>query len=236
MAGRLRKILQYEKIKPLLYNEELRTAYLGTSITGGELRGKTVLVTGASGGIGTAMCLRFLLEGCRVVAVGRNKKKLNDVLEYIRMKIPSASVDVMEADWLDKGSIENCVEELKKRDNFIDILVNNAGVFTEVDKRRKFRTVTQEQFMAVWETNYMGTVHITELITDEMQRRGISGRIINIASICAEERNFQYTPYGMSKAAIVQYTVQMCEKYENLSIHAIAPGSVATNMGNLKKD
>ena len=59
----LKRRLNYVVVKPLLYNQELADAYSGTSVVDGELKGKTVVVTGATGGIGRAIVKRFLMEG-----------------------------------------------------------------------------------------------------------------------------------------------------------------------------
>lgn len=231
--NRLKKCLTYKAYKPLVYTESLRDAYLGTSICGGKLKGKTVLVTGGTGGIGVAIALRYINEECNVILAGRNAEKLEAVKEYLQIKTKTDRVQCITMDQCSKTSIELVVAQLKETENFIDILVNNAGVYTEVDKQRRFRNVTETEFLNVWKTNYEGTAYLTDLVAKEMQSRKIDGCIVNIASICAEFRSFQYTPYGMSKTAVARMTRKMRELYKPITFVCIEPGSVATSMGDL---
>ena len=225
--------LKYEKLRQMVYNEELRAAYLCSSVTGGELKGRNVLVTGGNGGIGSAIAMRFLCEGCNVTITGRSEEKLKNTVEYIKSKIRDAPVDYILADQASEESIYNCMNELDKRGLRMDILVNNAGICSDVDRARRFRTVNQDEFYTVWNTNYNGTVKITNAIAKRMVDSDIDGAIINIASICAYFRKFQYTPYGMSKAAVIAFSDELRKFYPSLNISTIAPGSVATTMGDI---
>lgn len=234
MISKVRKKLTYKAYRKLIYSEELRDAYLDSSICGNRLNGKTVLITGATGGIGTAIALRYIREECNVVLAGRNKEKLEESREYLRKKTGSERIRCIVINQCDKESIDLAIDELRKTEGFIDILVNNAGVYTDVDKQRRFRNVTEEEFMAVWKTNFEGTAYLTRLVADEMKKRAKEGCVVNIASICAEFRNYQYTPYGISKSAIVAITKEMRKVYDTITFVCIEPGSVATNMGNLK--
>ena len=234
MLQKIRKKLEKNTIKPLIYSEGLRDAYLGISVTGGTLQGKSVLITGATGGIGVALALRFSYEGCNVILAGRSNIKLKDTLTYINKKKADATIEVQSLNLMDFNSIDESIKRLKSRDNFIDILINNAGVYTDVDKKRIFRSVSKEQFENVWKTNYTGTIYLTKLVAEEFNRRDINGTIIQISSICTRFRNYQYTPYGMSKTAMMQYSRDLKAKNRKLNIQIIEPGSVATGMGNLK--
>jgi len=77
----LKRRLNYVVVKPLLYHQEVAEAYSGISVVDGKLKGKTIVVTGATGGIGRAIVKRFLLEGCQVVIIGRDIEKLNHLKE-----------------------------------------------------------------------------------------------------------------------------------------------------------
>jgi 3-oxoacyl-[acyl-carrier protein] reductase len=179
------------------------------------------------------MALRFLAEECSVIICGRNTEKLENAVEYLRTKVAGAKVEYLQMDQLDNESIGRAVALLQKRSSFVDILINNAGICTDIDKKKRFRNVTKEQFETVWKTNYEGAVQLTELIAGEMKKRGIQGNIVNIASICAEFRSFRYMPYGMSKAAIIEYSKILNERYENIVVNVIETGLVATIMNNL---
>lgn len=230
---KFKNILKYEQLEPLKYSEYLSDSYLTSSVVGGRLAGKRVLITGGSGGIGKVLALRFMSERSVVTISGRNQEKLETTIDYLRKKNPQAKIDYILIDQSSQQSIDSVADYLKSINIIPDILVNNAGVYTDVDKKRIFRKVTQSEFNNVWNINFKGTVQLTERIASEMVEQKISGNIINIASICAESRNFQYTPYGMSKAAIIEYTRLICKKYPLLTANVVEPGSVATVMGGL---
>lgn len=228
MFDNIRNKYRYKSYIPLVYDKKLKAAYTTPAIMGGT-QDKCVLITGATGGIGIALCSRFLAEGCEVILAGRNIEKLKKAEEILRDAYPKGIMRCIVLDLEDPNSITNV-------DNCnVDILINNAGVFTEVDTKRRFRSVQREQYHTIWKTNFEGTYAVSKCVIQSMLRRKCAGHIINIASICAFDKKYQYTPYGMSKAAIVKMTQQLsqCYKKDNLCICGIAPGSVATGMGNL---
>ncbi len=230
IISKLKNKVKYIKILPFVYSEEVREAYLGSSVVGGSLIGRNILVTGGSGGIGTVLALRFLYEGCNVCISGRNEKKLKNTYKYVLRRCPNANIRYIVIDQLNKESIKEGIETLYAQGFYIDILINNSGVLTEIDKKRMFRHVTGDEFLSVWNTNFKGTVLISELVSNKMCELKMKGRIITISSICAEFKNFQYTPYGMSKAAIEKYMQLINVKYKNITTKIIQPGTVATQM------
>lgn len=134
MFAEIRARFRYKKILPLIYDEGLRDAYTGVSVAGGQLAGKTVLVTGGTGGIGKALAIRFMAEGCHVIISGRDEKRLLDTISYLRTKVMDGDVRYITMDQSDEGSIRSAVDGLKKLEAYIDILINNAGIYTEADR------------------------------------------------------------------------------------------------------
>lgn len=233
MIKKIRNFFGYVEVSPLIYTEQLRDAYLTKSVVGSHLKGKKVMITGGTGGIGTALILRFLGEGCHVMCCARNKNKLQATISYINKKFPFAEIESILMDLESEESIRAAVESLG--DQTLDILINNAGVFTDIDIKRKFLGVTRKEFINVWNVNYKGTVFLSNIIAEKMSKNG-AGSIVNISSICANSNKTQYTPYGMSKAAIKEFTRLLADKYRTLQVNAILPGAVATSMGNLGID
>lgn len=230
----IKKSMSAREIKPLYYTNELREAYLGTSVSGGTLFGKTVMVTGATGGIGAAISLRFLFEGCHVIISGRNQNRLNDLKDILLGFRPNSSVDTLMMDLQYVKSVDSAINEIEQKGIAINILVNNAGVFTDVDKSRRFRTVRSDEFNEVWNTNFEGMVILTEKLLPLMCCETGGKTVINIFSICANYKSFQYTPYGISKSAILKWTELMQINHPDIKFTTVQPGSVATMMGNLK--
>lgn len=221
------------KYMPLVYSEDLRSAYTEASVVGNRLVGKNVLVTGGTSGIGLAIAMRFLAEKSNVIISGRNEKRLQAAMTYLKERFPTGNIQTIVLDLCNEESILAVVKQLSQQETFIDILVNNAGICTEESRKRRFRSVSEKEFKNVWNTNFEGTALLTNEIANEMSERDIKGNVINIASICAEFRSFQHTPYGISKSALVSYSKILSEKYDDITINVVEPGSVATPMGNL---
>ena len=233
MLNKIRKKLSYTTISPLFYTEQLSQAYLTPSVAGGTLKGKTAFITGATGGIGAAVCLRMAAEGCKLIISGRNEKKLIEIKESICRRYPSVDIKCEVMDQKDKTNINDCIFNLKEG-SFPDIFINVAGIYTEVDKKRRFRNVSKKEFQNVWDTNYVGIVEFTKQAAQEMVIHNPKGCIINISSICSIFHRYQYTPYGISKSALTQFGLELKKDYPTLNIKTVLPGSVATIMGNLK--
>lgn len=233
MLDKIKKELSYTAVSPLFYTEQLSEAYLTPSVAGGTLQGKTAFITGATGGIGTAVSFRMAAEGCKLIISGRNEEKLSQTKENISKRFPSVVITCVVMDQKDKTSIYDSVNILKK-EHFPEIFINVAGIFTEVDKKRKFRNVSKEEFQNVWDTNYVGISEFTKQVAKEMVNRNSKGSIVNISSICSVFPRFQYTPYGISKSALTQFGLELKKEYPTLNIKTVLPGSVATIMGNLK--
>ena len=232
ILDKLRSKLRYVHLTPLKYTDEVRMAYFGGSVTGGNLRNKTVIITGGNGGIGKALCLRFAKEGCKVIFTARSEDKINKMKAYFTTILPDADVEGMLLDITDLGSIKKFVEMVRVFN--IDILINNAGVFTDIDRKHLFRSVSVYDFNNTWECNFVGMKVLTEEIATLMDNTNGEGSIINISSICALFNSFRYSPYGISKSAVNYFTHETRKKFPKLNVHAIAPGSVATGMGHLK--
>lgn len=231
IINKIKKALTYSDIRPVVYDEELLQAYSTTSVTGGTIKGKTALVTGATSGIGYATAQRLLNEGCNVIITGRNEDKLKSSVDSFRHS-DNASVSYILIDQLNPESVEKGVRTAFNYGR-IDLWVNCAGIFKKKDRDRIFRGLDSETFFEVVNTNLKSTVLATRLVAEEMIKRGINGKIVNVASICGLTNHFGYTPYGISKTATIEYTRLLADEYGGkVTIVGIAPGSVATRMGD----
>lgn len=229
ILNRIRRKFVYTELTPLYYTEALKNSYCGTSVTGSQLQGKLAVVTGAYGGIGQAIVKRLVDEGCKVVLLGRNESKLKECVSILGVE----KADYVVIDLSSYQSVAQVAESLIKNYS-IDILVNCAGVLTDVDKGRRFRGVTKEQYLNVLNVNLKSTMLLSMLVAEQMFERAVDSSIINIASICGLFDSFGHTPYGISKSGLIEFTNLLQKKYEdsNILVSGIAPGSVATVMGN----
>lgn len=231
LLSKIKSKFSYNISHPLVYDEGLRKAYSTSSVCGGLLKGKNVVVTGATSGIGFSIAQRFLDEGCNVIITGRNSKKLNEAVSLLRVADKSDLKSVI-IDQLDIESVLNSINQIFENSN-IDIWINCAGVFKDFDRKRVFRGVDRDSYFEVVNTNLKSNIVMIDNVANAMITKGINGKIINIASICGFTNHFGYTPYGISKNGLIEFTRQKSQQFnDNVSIIAVAPGSVATRMGS----
>ncbi|MBO4845827.1 MAG: SDR family oxidoreductase [Lachnospiraceae bacterium] len=221
------------KYKHLIYSEELKHSYEGLSVTGGMLKNKVVVIVGATGDIGKAITKRFLLEGCKIIILARSEDKAKSLMKKANEQFPDGVIAYHIVDFEDADSIKTVSEKLSEYE--FDYYINCVGIFNSYDRNRIFRSISEEQFTKSWIINYENLMLMTEIVAKQMRERfNENQRIINIGSICATERPYQSTPYGMSKSAVHHMTRYLNNKYSELSILCIEPGSVATVMGDRK--
>lgn len=184
---------------------------------------KTILVTGATRGIGLATTKRLLARGCRVLALGRDFSRFDHEVDA-----EAAHVERIEFDLRRVGAIE----ALTRHWPAIDALINNAAMLTAqpfesyaVTDRRDLIAVNLEA------PAELARVLLPRMIAREPDAEGVRGRIVNIASVAA----FGGHPdlwYGASKGALVNLTKSLATRYgpEGVLVNAVAPGPTKTDM------
>lgn len=189
--------------------------------------GKTVMITGASGGIGYATMQAFASEGADIIACGSvaksdTIKKWETIETNFGVKVHSFFFD-LSSDVAVKEGLENILA-LKKN---IDILVNNAGVAAG-----GFLAMTGIQSIKdVFQINYFAQVLITQLISKQMMRLK-KGVIVNVGSVLGMDAAAGGSAYGASKAALIHFTKCVSKELASfgIRINAVAPNLINTNM------
>lgn len=220
------------KLRPLPYTELLKDCYSTGSVVGGSLKKKTILITGASSGIGLAMARRFLVEGCHVIISGRTESKLLAAISYLKQK-ECYNVTYSLMDQLKDSDLYATSQDIFKRYK-VNVLVNNAGVLKKSDREGRFRSVEGEDYWPGLNTNLKSSLLLSQSFVDYCKEAEIKGHILNTSSICGLFESMGITPYGISKAGVIEMTKQFALANKGIvTCNSIAPGSVATVMGDL---
>lgn len=194
-----------------------------------DISGKTVIVTGASYGIGLTMAETFAGAGARVVASARSKDKLEDLVSALQAK--GATAIGVVCDVADPASVKAMVDEAVNRFGRVDILVNNAGVSAEAGFMPE--RVPNDLFAQTVQVNLMGTWYCCREVAQHMLADGKGGSIINIASIMglSGQQNGPVA-YQASKAAVINLTRNLAASWADrgVRVNAIAPGWFPSEM------
>lgn len=198
----------------------------------GLLDGKTVLITGASKGIGKAIAMKFASEGANIALtniVGDEQfAEVCDECEKLGAKVKPYISNV--ADYSDSQRV---AEEVNNDFGSIDVLVNNAGITRDT----LLMIMTEEQWDQVLEINLKGVFNLTKAVIKPMmkQRRG---SIINMSSVVGVSGNAGQSNYSASKAGMIGFTKSVARELgaRNIRCNAIAPGFILTEMTDKLKD
>ena len=162
-----------------------------------DLKGKIVLVTGASSGIGAACAEAFASAGCRLLLTARRRQRLESTAAELRDRC-GAEVVVGAVDVRDRQTFEAWVASLPEPWRAIDILVNNAGLARGLEPLHDGELADWEEMI---DTNIKGLLHVTRAILPGMVERG-AGHIINIGSIAGHESYRGGNVYCATKHAV----------------------------------
>ena len=189
------------------------------------LRKKTVLITGASKGIGEAIAHAFAVEGARIALAARSVP----ALERVATAIHNAGGEALACptDLTNAAEVQALVDNVIARFGSIHVLVNNAGGV--VDGFPKFENLSDEEWFKTFDVNLFSTVRLTRAVLPHMRQQKW-GRIINIASELALQPDGDMPHYAAAKAAILNLTKNISKEYalDGILINAVSPGMIAT--------
>ena len=194
----------------------------------GRLRGKTVLITGSSRGLGLAMAEEFARRGARIVLTARDRDELESARALLVRRCVIGGPDevlVVPADLRDPEQAQRLVERVSQAWGQIDILVNNAGIITVGPVENQ----SVQDFRDVMDTNFFAGLHCTLAVLPQMlARRG--GTIVNIASIGGKVAVPHLLAYTASKFAAVGFSQGLYAELRGKGVHVltVCPGLMRT--------
>ncbi|KAK0595203.1 hypothetical protein LWI29_004471 [Acer saccharum] len=200
-----------------------------------DLKGKVVMVTGASSGLGQEVCLELAKAGCRIIAAARRVDRLNSLCEEINSSciashddeaIKSARAVAVELDVsADGATIESSIQKAWQAFGRIDALLNNAGFRGGV---KSALDLSEEEWNRVMKTNLTGAWLVSKYVCVRMRNANISGSVINISSVAGAHRGLLpgMVAYASSKAALNTITEVMALEFgeHKIRVNSISPG------------
>ncbi|MFP5109562.1 SDR family NAD(P)-dependent oxidoreductase [Neobacillus sp. C211] len=193
------------------------------------LKGKNIVITGASGGIGAEIAKLCAASGANLVLLARSIGKLEQLQTELQQKY-QVKVDVFKLDVSDTAQVQEVFQRIFDKIGEIDILVNNAGfgIFREA------HLATLDEIKGMFDVNVVGLMACTSMVLPKMRERRF-GHIINIASQAGKIATPKSSVYSASKHAVLGYTnsLRMELSDYNVKVTSVNPGPIATNFFNI---
>jgi NAD(P)-dependent dehydrogenase (short-subunit alcohol dehydrogenase family) len=204
-----------------------------------EWKTKTIVVTGATSGIGRATALGLAKLDSRLILVGRDAGRAEETVAEIRDVTGRKDVEVVRGDFAQLTEVRRVADELLARTEAIHVLVNNAGV------TMMKRTTTPDGFETTFAVNHLAYFLMTGLLLPRLRAAAPAARIVNVASDAhrwgaldlddlQNERQFKAMKvYGQSKTANLLFTRELARRLagSGVTVNALHPGAVATRLG-----
>ena len=184
-------------------------------------KGKKILVTGATGGIGGAIIKKFLSLNASVLGTGTNQEKL----ELLKKEFPTLMTEGFDISKHDE--IDSFIDKVFSSLGGLDILINNAGITQDNLSLR----MKNEEWQKVIDINLTSTFYLCRSAIKKMLKNKF-GRVVNITSIVGHTGNIGQANYSASKAGIVALSKSLAIEYakKNITINCVSPGFIQTNM------
>lgn len=192
-----------------------------------KLNGKSVVVTGASSGMGKAIVELFAREGANIIAVARRRERLEELAAAL-MDAPGKVIPYA-GDISREETMTEAIDLALKSFGRLDVLINNAGIMDDMSPIGDIKNEKIEQVFAV---NVYGPMYAMRKAVQVFLEQGSGGNIINVASL-GGMRTAAGAVYCASKAAVISLTKNTAYMYipQGIRCNAIAPGGIATEIG-----
>jgi acetoacetyl-CoA reductase len=186
---------------------------------------RTALVTGGTGGIGTAICRRLADAGHKVATNYRNEDKAR--AWQAQMKEAGYDFALAKGDVSTAEDAETMVREVERQIGPVDILVNNAGITRDTT----FHKMSPEQWNEVICTNLNSCFNVTRPVIEGMRDRKW-GRVIQISSINGQKGQYGQANYAAAKAGMHGFTISLAQENAKfgITVNTVSPGYIGTDM------
>jgi NAD(P)-dependent dehydrogenase (short-subunit alcohol dehydrogenase family) len=202
-------------------------------------KGKTIVVTGATSGMGRATALGLARLDSRLILVGRDAGRAEQTVAEIRKATGRKDVEIVRGDFARQAEVRRVADELLARTQAIHVLVNNAGV------TMLKRTTTPDGHETTFAVNHLAYFLLTGLLLPRLLAAAPGARIVNVASDAhrwgaldfedlQNERSYKAMKvYGQSKTANILFTRELARRLagSGVTVNALHPGAVATRLG-----
>jgi 3-oxoacyl-[acyl-carrier protein] reductase len=195
-----------------------------------QLKGRTALVAGSSRGIGRAIAMQLLGEGCRVCITGRDADQLESLRDSLREQFGSDMVIASAGDLEQRAAIDSALDLIIKSWGNLDLLVANLGT----GSGQAGWELEAAEWERLFNANFFGSVRLAQASIPHMVG---GGSIIFIASIVGVEATAAPLPYSAAKAALINYGKNLSRAVASLGIrvNCIAPGNILFSGGSWER-
>jgi retinol dehydrogenase 14 len=201
------------------------------------LQGKTVLITGATDGIGKATAQELAAMGARILLHGRNLEKAQTVQQDIKIATENPKIDILMADLQSMAAVRKLAADVQQTTDQLDVLINNAGVYMQE------KVLTPDGYEMTFAVNHLAVFLLTNLLLDLLKKSAPS-RIITVSSVAhgsarldfdnlnAEKKFHGWGAYCVSKLGTLLFTFELACRLEGTEVtaNALHPGTINTRM------
>ena len=196
------------------------------------MSGRTILLTGAAGGLGTEATLQFLRAGARVVAIDNDRQKISE-LQKLAGSEGLQGLTMCEVDLALLAALRTRLEEVSTVVGGFDVVINNAAIYPS----KPFEQYTIEEHQAIQRVNVDAAIVCVQVALPHMRQQGW-GRIINIASVTVYGGWDRLAPYVQSKGALIGLTRAWAREFGpyGITVNSVSPGAFPTDAEKIHPD